>query len=58
MGGWLGARVRGLLGVESLAREMEATKLRVKLLEQDQDTLEERVETLERVHPLNKERYQ
>lgn len=56
MPGWLGARLRGLVGLSDLVREVEATKLRVRLLEQDMrdsilqiDELDARTQSLGRV---------
>ncbi len=47
MGGWLGTRVRGYLGLVELRREVEATKLRVKVLEEDQKDAWQKLEQLE-----------
>ncbi len=47
MGGWLGARVRGYLGLYELRQQLEATKLRVRRLEQDSKDAWEKLERLE-----------
>ena len=43
--------------IGDLVRELEATKLRVKLLEEDQSDLEEKVAVIESRVPMNREDY-